>query len=579
MGSSGKKAIGGSIHRIREFELEKVNLAEEFDILQIVGEGWFGKILLAEHRATGREAVLKALPKPYTALKDFYREFHYSLHLGAHRSIITTQDVAFETAGFYVFTQEYAPLGDLTANVSDNGIGDLHSKRVAKQVASALEHLHSRDLVHRDVKLDNVLVLRSDFSRVKLCDFGETRRAGTLVTRRHEWLPYSPPEVLLTDTDQTYKAETSHDVWQFAVVVFVCLTGCLPWQKAAPDDPRYARYVSWRAAASMPFLPASRRPKLWRLISARAQRMLRNFLEPRADRRPASLGELQRYLDDRWVAKGSGDKKEEGVEDDGLCPSMYSFHSSVEEKNKLLATLSECGIETTVDRGAKKDRIHQWVQSSVIAEDDEEGESEDGDLEGESWEEEESQPRPRPRTGRGQGDVEQATTSSASSAGPVAQPQPPPRSAASGTSRVSSVSFADSQPGPGPQRPTAATRSNGTPKSGPSRSGTHSSGRTANANPKDSPYSSGRVPNGVAKPSNGNPKDDPYAAATAATARTPNGLPSGSGKGRTAPAGRATNGKMVNGRTAREPQPQPPPQQQQQPHTASGESGSRSGSH
>lgn len=114
-----------------------MNLAEEFDILQIVGEGWFGKILLAEHRATGREAVLKALPKPYTALKDFYREFHYSLHLGAHRSIITTHDVAFETAGFYVFTQEYAPLGDLTANVSDNGIGDLHSKRVAKQVSAA----------------------------------------------------------------------------------------------------------------------------------------------------------------------------------------------------------------------------------------------------------------------------------------------------------------------------------------------------------------------------------------------------------------------------------------------------------
>lgn len=569
MGSSGKKAIGGSIHRIREFELEKVNLAEEFDILQIVGEGWFGKILLAEHRATGREAVLKALPKPYTALKDFYREFHYSLHLGAHRSIITTQDVAFETAGFYVFTQEYAPLGDLTANVSDNGIGDLHSKRVAKQIASALEHLHSRDLVHRDVKLDNVLVLRSDFSRVKLCDFGETRRAGTVVTRRHEWLPYSPPEVLLTDTDLTYKAETSHDVWQFAVVVFVCLTGCLPWQKAAPDDPRYARYVSWRSAASMPFLPASRRPKLWRLVSARAQRMLKSFLEPRADRRPASLGELQRYLDDRWVAKGSGDRKEEGVEDDGLCPSMYSFHSSVEEKNKLLATLSECGIETTVDRGAKKDRIHQWVQSSVIAEDDEEAESEaEEEGEGESWEEESQarpQPRPAPRTGKQQGDAEQATTSSAGPVASAVQPQPPPRSAGSGASRVS---FGDSQatpPGPSPRRhapaapaaPAAPTgRSNGNAK--PSSS--QSAGRLANGlgsgnagNARGSPSSGAKAANGVAKASGGNPKDDPYSTAY-----------SRSGKGRAAPASKASNGKMVNGRTAT---------------ATSGESGSRSGSH
>lgn len=51
---------------------------------------------------------------------------------------------------------------------------------------------------------------------------------------------------------------------------------------------------------------------------------------------------------------------------------MYSFHSSVEEKNKLLSTLVEYGIETTVDRRAKKDRIRQWIQTSVIEEDDEE---------------------------------------------------------------------------------------------------------------------------------------------------------------------------------------------------------------
>lgn len=97
--------------------VSQVNLAEEFDILQIVGEGWFGKILLVEHKATDTEMVLKALPKPYTALKDFYREFHYGLHLGIHKNVITAYDVAFETAGFYVFSQEYAPLGNSLSNV------------------------------------------------------------------------------------------------------------------------------------------------------------------------------------------------------------------------------------------------------------------------------------------------------------------------------------------------------------------------------------------------------------------------------------------------------------------------------
>lgn len=102
--------------------------------------------------------------------------------------------------------------------------------------------IYYREIVHRDIKLDNILIFKSDFSRVKLCDFGESRRDGTLVQRRNEWLPYSPPEVLSIHTDNTYKTDLSHDVWQFGVVVFVCLTGCLPWQKAAPDDPRYMRY-------------------------------------------------------------------------------------------------------------------------------------------------------------------------------------------------------------------------------------------------------------------------------------------------------------------------------------------------
>lgn len=95
--------------------------------------------------------------------------------------------------------------GDLTSNMLDTGIGEIHTKRVAKQLSAALEHLHQRDLVHRDVKLDNILIFKSDFSRIKLCDFGETRKVMSVVRRRNEWLPYSPPEVLKLSMDSSYK--------------------------------------------------------------------------------------------------------------------------------------------------------------------------------------------------------------------------------------------------------------------------------------------------------------------------------------------------------------------------------------
>ncbi|XP_055837822.1 serine/threonine-protein kinase meng-po isoform X2 [Episyrphus balteatus] len=357
----------GSIHKIREFELEKIHLVDEFDILQIVGEGWFGKILLVEHRASQTEMVLKAVPKPYVSLRDFYREFHYGLHLGIHRNIVTTYDVAFETAGFYVFTQEYAPLGDLTSNVTDSGIGELHSKRVAKQIACALDYMHTKDIVHRDVKLDNVLIYRSDFSRVKLCDFGESYQTDTTVERRNEWLPYSPPEVLQIKPESTYKADPSHDVWQFGIVIFVCLTGCLPWQKAASDDPRYMRYLTWQNTL---MLPIRRTPKLFKLLASKSSRMFRRFLEPRPERRPKNLADLAKFIDDRWLAK-TAEKEMAEYETDELCPSMYSFHSSPDEKHRLLHTLVACGIESNVDRTAKKNRIKDWIESSIITEEDE----------------------------------------------------------------------------------------------------------------------------------------------------------------------------------------------------------------
>lgn len=54
---------------------------------------------------------------------------------------------------------------------------------------------------------------------------------------------------------------------------------------------------------------------------------------------------------------------------------MYSFHSSLEEKNQLLHTLTTYGIETTVNHSKKKDRIREWIQASAIVEENEEDES------------------------------------------------------------------------------------------------------------------------------------------------------------------------------------------------------------
>lgn len=80
---------------------------------------------------------------------------------------------------------EYAPYGDLSHHVGASGIPESCCKKIADQLSSALGFMHQKSLVHRDLKLENILIFALDFSRIKLCDFGATTREGLLVYRNN----------------------------------------------------------------------------------------------------------------------------------------------------------------------------------------------------------------------------------------------------------------------------------------------------------------------------------------------------------------------------------------------------------
>lgn len=103
-----------------------------------------------------------------------------------------------------------------------------------------------------------------------------------------------------------FRVETSHDVWQFSVVLFVCLTGCLPWQKASSEDPRFVSYVYWLSSNGI--MSPFRRPKLFKMLTSNAQRMFRKFLQPNVQTRPSVLDEVQNFIDERWLSKYMLDK-------------------------------------------------------------------------------------------------------------------------------------------------------------------------------------------------------------------------------------------------------------------------------
>ena len=287
----------------------------------------------------------QVLPKASTKLKDFLREFNLSYYLSPHSAIINTYDVAFETLTSYVFAQEQAPLGGLFEAITpQSGLTEAAAKAALTQVASALEFMHSKGLVHRDVKPENILVFDDACERVKLMDFGMTKKTGTMVRKVSTGIPYTPPEVCSALKGEQYAVDTAADVWGFAVLIFCALTGNFPWELAHQSDSFYGEFSAWQRRKAL------RTPSQWKMFTSRLMRLFRRMLEPRPERR-CSIRELCKYTDDAWLVPC----KKCSPSTEGSPPRRVDPH------DELDSLLRKHGIETEVSPHWRERRISEWI--------------------------------------------------------------------------------------------------------------------------------------------------------------------------------------------------------------------------
>ncbi|XP_022247964.1 serine/threonine-protein kinase SBK1-like [Limulus polyphemus] len=341
-----------SIHKIRDIHLQRIDLNDQYDILREIGSGDYGKVVLAVLRERQEEVALKIVPKATTSSKDFQIEFHYSYFLSPHINILNTYDVAFETTDYYIFAQEVAPSGDLWQVIEkQNGMEENDVKLVVKQVTSALEFMHSKDLVHRDVRAENVLIFQTNFTKVKLTDFGLTRRAGTLVKKRTRSLPTCPPEIWETVHMEGYNVEIGSDVWQMGMLIFAALFANFPWQKADITDPDFRVFMQWQKRKT------TRIPKKFKIFTPRLLRLYRRLMDAKPSKR-YEITEVYKYVGDKWLVPRSS-----RTSNVSKTPEP-SDHSEVREET-LEEILSNFGLKDHVNKDDKEQRVYDWILSST----------------------------------------------------------------------------------------------------------------------------------------------------------------------------------------------------------------------
>jgi serine/threonine protein kinase len=133
---------------------------EYYEFVKCIGKGAFGKVTLGIHKLTGKYVAIKTIDK--SLIKDEFskRKVFQEVYIlkVRHSNIIRLLEV-FESNKHYLMVMEFAGGGDLLNFIKRRGrMDESDAKFIFKQIVYGLAHLHCRSVVHRDIKLDNILL-------------------------------------------------------------------------------------------------------------------------------------------------------------------------------------------------------------------------------------------------------------------------------------------------------------------------------------------------------------------------------------------------------------------------------------
>ncbi|KAL3445787.1 hypothetical protein BJX65DRAFT_142593 [Aspergillus insuetus] len=208
---------------LKEFSSKDLRNVGNYTLGRLIGKGSFGKVYLASHKLTnGSKVVLKSSNKEDTNLA---REIHHHRqflhpHIARLYEVIVTEKLVW-------LVLEYCPGDELYNYLLRNGPLPIEKvKKIFTQLVGAVSYVHSKSCVHRDLKLENILLDKHE--NVKLCDFGFTReyegKASYLQTFCGT-VCYSAPEMLKAEK---YAGEKV-DVWSLGIILYALIAGELPF--------------------------------------------------------------------------------------------------------------------------------------------------------------------------------------------------------------------------------------------------------------------------------------------------------------------------------------------------------------
>ena len=208
-------------------------LDNRYEILEVLGTGGMAVVYKARCHRLNRLVAVKILKDDYSQDEEFRRRFHaesQAVAMLSHPNIVSVYDVSTSNGADYIVMEL---IDGITLKQYMERKGVLNWKETlhfAIQIGKALDHAHSRGIVHRDIKPHNVMVLKN--GSVKVTDFGIARvmsKSNTLTKEALGSVHYISPEQA-----KGGRVDSRSDIYSLGVVMYEMMTGRPPYDGESP---------------------------------------------------------------------------------------------------------------------------------------------------------------------------------------------------------------------------------------------------------------------------------------------------------------------------------------------------------
>uniref|UniRef100_A0A673C8V9 Serine/threonine-protein kinase n=1 Tax=Sphaeramia orbicularis TaxID=375764 RepID=A0A673C8V9_9TELE len=254
--------------------LQDINSIYQIFPDEVLGSGQFGIVYGGKHRKSGRDVAIKIIDKlRFPTKQESQLRNEVAILQSLHHPGVVNLDCMFETPErvFVVMEKLHGDMLEMILSSEKGRLPERITKFLVTQILVALRHLHFKNIVHCDLKPENVLLASADsFPQVKLCDFGFARIIGEKSFRRSVvgTPAYLAPEVL---RNKGYNR--SLDMWSVGVIIYVSLSGTFPFNEDEDINDQIQN-----AAFMYP-------PHPWKKVSQEAIDLINNLLQVKMRKR------------------------------------------------------------------------------------------------------------------------------------------------------------------------------------------------------------------------------------------------------------------------------------------------------